>query len=271
MRKRQCAVNPTKQYHKPRCVQTGCKQKPKARSQKQIHTMTLNKKLASMIAILWIGLVLIGAFGAWQSRSSMIADRRDQLTTLVEQAHSIVNRYYTLSQEHVLSEADAKKQALDTISAIRYGTDGYLSVNDSQPVMLMHPFKPALVGKNLSGFTDPAGNHLFVDIVNAASQGKGGFVDYLWSKPGSDTPVPKTSYAMRFAPWDWVLVTGMYMDDVQKAFYVHLLSWLSITFALGGIATIVMVLVLRSVKRTLGGEAFVDTVSRLRTARATLG
>jgi methyl-accepting chemotaxis protein len=232
--------------------------------------MTLNKKLASMIAILWIGLVLIGAFGAWQSRASMIADRRDQLTTLVEQANSIVNRYYTLSQQHAMSEADAKKQALDTLSALRYGTDGYLSVNDSQPVMLMHPFKAALVGKNLSGFTDPAGNHLFVDIVNAANQGKGGFVDYLWSKPGSDTPVPKTSYAMRFAPWDWVLVTGMYMDDVQKAFYVDLGRWLIITFVLGGIATLVMVLVLRSVKRTLGGDLEVAVEATQRIARGDL-
>ena len=227
--------------------------------------MTLNKKLASMVAIMWVGLILIGAFGAWQSRLSMIANRRDQLTTLVEQANSIANRYYTLSQEHVISEADAKKQALDTISAIRYGTDGYFSVNDSQPVMLMHPFKPALVGKNLSGFTDPAGNHVFVDIVNVAGQGKGGFVNYQWSKPGSETPIPKTSYAMRFAPWDWVLVTGMYMDDVQNAFYVELLRWLTITFVLGAIATVVMVFVLRSVKRTVGGdlEAAVEVTQRI--------
>ncbi|MBP0595209.1 cache domain-containing protein [Paraburkholderia sp. LEh10] len=232
--------------------------------------MTLNKKLASMIAILWIGLVLIGAVGAWQNRSSMIDDRRDQLTSLVEQANSIVNRYYTLSQEHAMSEADAKKQALDALSALRYGTDGYLSVNDSQPVMLMHPFKPALVGKNLSGFTDPAGNHLFVDIVNAAAQSKGGFVDYMWSKPGSDTPVAKTSYALRFAPWDWVLVTGMYMDDVQKAFYAGFARWLAITFVLGAIATAVMVLVLRSVKRTLGGDLEVAVEATQRIARGDL-
>jgi len=232
--------------------------------------MTLNKKLASMIAILWIGLILIGAFGAWQNRSSMIADRRDQLTTLVEQANSIVNRYYTLSQQHVMSEADAKKQALDTVAAIRYGTDGYFSINDSQPVMLMHPFKPALVGKNLAGFTDPAGNHLFTDIVTAANQGKGGFVDYLWSKPGSDKPVAKTSYAMRFAPWDWVIVTGMYMDDVQRAFYGGLVRWLAITFVLGSIATVVMVLVLRSIKRTLGGDLEVAVEATQRIAQGDL-
>ncbi|MGF6602484.1 methyl-accepting chemotaxis protein [Paraburkholderia sp. GAS448] len=229
--------------------------------------MTLNKKLASMIAVLWIGLILIGAFGAWQNRSSMISDRRDQLTSLVQQGMGIVNRYYTLSQQHVIAEDEAKKQALAAIAAMRYGKDGYVSVNDSQPVMLMHPFKPEMVGKNMSQFTDSSGNRLFVDIVNAGNQPGGGFVNYLWAKPGSgsDEPVAKTSYAAHFTPWDWYLVTGMYMDDVQSAFYANLLRWLVITVVLGAIATAVMVLVLRSVRHALGGdlEVAVDAAQRM--------
>jgi len=216
--------------------------------------MTLNKKLASMIAVLWFGLILIGGFGAWQSRASMIADRRDQLTALIDQANHVVGRYYALAQQHTLTEDEAKKQALATLESMRYGKDGYISVNDSQPVMLMHPFKKELVGKNMGQFTDPAGNHLFTDIVTAGKREGGGFVDYLWAKPGSDKPVAKTSYSLHFQPWDWYVVTGMYMDDVQRAFYASLLRWLAITVALGAIATAIMVLVLRSVRRSLGGD-----------------
>ncbi|HZZ03652.1 methyl-accepting chemotaxis protein, partial [Paraburkholderia sp.] len=73
-------------------------------------------------------------------------------------------------------------------------------------------------------------------------------------KPGSDKPVAKTSFSLHFAPWDWYLVTGMYMDDVQRAFYANLLRWLVITLTLGAIATVVMLLVLRSIRRTLGGD-----------------
>ncbi|MBW0450711.1 hypothetical protein EN871_29630 [bacterium M00.F.Ca.ET.228.01.1.1] len=216
--------------------------------------MTLNKKLASMIAVLWFGLILIGGFGAWQSRASMIADRRDQLTALIDQANHVVGRYYALAQQHTLTEDEAKKQALATLESMRYGKDGYISVNDSQPVMLMHPFKKELIGKNMGQFTDPAGNHLFTDIVTAGKREGGGFVDYLWAKPGSDKPVAKTSYSLHFQPWDLYLVTGMYMDDVQRAFYASLLRWLAITVALGAIATVIMVLVLRSVRRSLGGD-----------------
>jgi methyl-accepting chemotaxis protein len=216
--------------------------------------MTLNKKLASMIAVLWIGLILIGGFGAWQNRVSMIEDRRAQLISLIDQANHIVGHYYALAQQHTISEDEAKKQALQMLASMRYGKDGYISVNDSQPVILMHPIKPELNGKNVAQMTDPDGNHLFVDMVNAGNRDGGGFVDYLWAKPGSEKPVPKTSYSGRFAPWDWYLVTGMYMDDVQSAFYANLLRWLAITLALGAIATAVMLLVLRSIRRTLGGD-----------------
>jgi methyl-accepting chemotaxis protein len=235
-----------------------------------MHTMTLNKKLGSMIVVLWIGLILIGGFGAWQNRASMISDRREQLTAVVQQSVSIVNHFYALSQQHTLSEPDAQKQALDSLSAMRYGKDGYVSVNNSQSVMLMHPFKKELVGKDMSQFADSAGNHLFVNIVNAGNHDGGGFVNYLWAKPGHDQPVPKTSYSLHFTPWDWYVVSGVYMDDVQQAFYASLLVWLAITVVLGVIATAVMVLVLRSVRRTLGGELEAAVAAAQQMARGNL-
>jgi methyl-accepting chemotaxis protein len=235
-----------------------------------MHKMTLNQKLGSMIAVLWTGLLLIAALGAWQHRASMIDDRREQLISLVDEATSIVGHYYTLSQQHAINEDEAKNKALDALSVLRYGKDGYLSVNDSQPVMLMHPIKHNLVGKNLAGFTDPAGNHLFMEIVKAGNHEGGGFTDYLWSKPGSDEPVAKKSYARHFAPWDWYLVTGMYMDDVQQAFIRNALRWLAITAVLGMLATVVMVLVLRSVQRNLGGDLEVAVATAIRISRGDL-
>ena len=82
--------------------------------------------------------------------------------------------------------------------------------------------------------------------------------------PGSDEPVAKKSYARHFAPWDWYLVTGMYMDDVQHAFIGNALRWLAITAVLGMVATLVMVLVLRSVQRNLGGDLEVAVATAIR-------
>jgi methyl-accepting chemotaxis protein len=232
--------------------------------------MTLNQRLGSMIAVLWIGLILIGVAGVWQNRSSMIEDRKDRLVALVQEANSVAQHYYDAAQQHAMSEDDAKKQALQAISILRYGTDGYYSINDSHAVMLMHPIKPQLIGKDLSNFTDPAGNHLFLDIVKASQQEHGGFIHYLWSKPGSEEPVSKLSYGLRFAPWDWDIVTGMYMDDVNAAFVSNIIRWVAIIGVLGTLATIAMVLLLRSVRRGLGGDLEVAVSAARRIAEGDL-
>ncbi len=219
-----------------------------------MNKMTLNKKLGSLIAVLWIGLIAIGVIGAWQNRASMIDDRKEQLKSLVGEAHAIVSHYAALAANKTMTDDEAKKQALAVVAAIRYGTDGYLSINDSHPTMVMHPIKPAMIGQDMSNYTDPAGTRLFVDIVKAGDQPGGGFVNYLWSKPGNEKPVAKLSYSQRFAPWDWYIVTGMYMDDVQSAFYASALRWLLVTVLLGAAATVAMLVVVRSIKRNLGGE-----------------
>ena len=233
-------------------------------TKKQMQKMTLNQKLGSMIAVLWVGLLLIGALGLWQNRTSMLDSRREELTALVDSGVAIANHYYQLSQQHVLPEDEAKKRALEAIGAVHYGDSGYLAVNDSHAVMLAHPNR-SIIGKNMADFTDPTGKHVVTDMNAVADRTGSGFDDYLWAKPGHDQPVQKTGFVKRFVPWDWYVVTGMYMDDVQDAFLRSALRWLAMTAALAGGSTMVMLVVLRSGRRHLGGELeeAVETARRI--------
>lgn len=80
-----------------------------------MYKMTLNQKLGSTIAVLWIGLILIGVAGVLQCRASLMKDRREKLIAEVQTGMSIVQHFYTLSQQKTISEADAKKRALEAI------------------------------------------------------------------------------------------------------------------------------------------------------------
>ena len=60
--------------------------------------------------------------------------------------------------------------------------------------MIMHPTKPELNGKDLSDMKDPEGTLVFVKFVDTVRADKAGFVNYMWPKPGQDTPVAKISY-----------------------------------------------------------------------------
>ncbi len=107
-------------------------------------------------------------------------------------------------------------EALETISKMRYGEDGYFWINDSHPKMIMHPIKPALDGKDLTQIKDPAGKFLFVEFSKMANaKEEGGLVTYLWPKPGFDKPQEKFSYVQKFKEWDWIIGTGAYVDDIQ--------------------------------------------------------
>ncbi|AXX93170.1 chemotaxis protein [Malaciobacter molluscorum LMG 25693] len=108
-------------------------------------------------------------------------------------------------------------EALNAISKMRYGKDGYFWINDSHPNMIMHPFKPQLDGKDLSNVKDPKNKYLFKEMSKVANKNsEGGLVKYLWPKPGFDKPQEKFSYVQKFGPWDWIIGTGAYVTDIQN-------------------------------------------------------
>ncbi|RXJ90180.1 chemotaxis protein [Arcobacter sp. CECT 8983] len=114
--------------------------------------------------------------------------------------------------------ANLKKEALQAIKNMGYGNNGYFWINDSHPKMIMHPIKPSLDGKDLSAVKDKAGKFLFNDmskIANAKSEG--GLIKYMWEKPGKDVPQQKFSFVQKFEPWDWIIGTGEYVDDVEDS------------------------------------------------------
>jgi signal transduction histidine kinase/DNA-binding response OmpR family regulator len=153
-------------------------------------------------------------------RESLLNDKREMLTGLTETAWSTVEYNYQREKRGELSRPEAQAMALKAVSSLRYGAESkdYFWINDMTPTMLAHPYRPDLVGKDISGFTDPQGKHLFVEAVKKAREEGGGFIDYQWQwMDDAHKIVPKISYVKRFIPWDWVIGTGVYIQDVETA------------------------------------------------------
>ncbi len=147
--------------------------------------------------------------------SRLMEEKRTATQHVVDVAYSLLEKYAKDAQAGRVTEEAAKKEALDHIRALRYKEKDYFWINDLKPVMIMHPFKPELDGKDLTDFKDPNGKHLFVEFVKVCRDKGAGFVDYLWPKPGFDKPVPKVSYVKLFQPWGWIIGSGIYVDDVR--------------------------------------------------------
>ena len=64
-------------------------------------------------------------------------------------------------------------------------------------VMLAHPYKRELIGKNVNEFQDVKGDLLFQEFKKVAQNGGQGWVHYWWWKPGEKDTFPKASYIMK--------------------------------------------------------------------------
>jgi methyl-accepting chemotaxis protein len=177
--------------------------------------MTIGRKIYALIGLCFAGLLGTTVLDSSELSSGLREQKQIELKHLTELALAIVKEEYAAAQKGDVAVADAQKRALARVAALRYGSNDYFWVNDMQPRMVMHPMKPEMNGNDISAFKDPNGKTLFVDMVNVVKRDGAGFVPYEWPKPGFDRPQPKLSYVVGFAPWSWVIGTGVYIDDLN--------------------------------------------------------
>jgi methyl-accepting chemotaxis protein len=236
-----------------------------------LSAISVARRLGLLVVGAVLGLVLLSVFFMITERSMIMKERQDAVRQTVEVAHSIAAHFHKEVVRGSLTDDVGRQRAIADIKALRYSGGEYFWINDMHPKMVMHPIKPELDGKDLSDNKDPAGKHLFVEFVNVVRDHESGFVYYLWPKPGSEQPVQKVSYVKGFAPWGWIIGSGVYIDTLQVTFMERLL--------VAALGTMVMmlcliglgVLISRSVLKQLGGEPAYATEVTQRMAGGDLG
>ncbi|GAM08816.1 hybrid signal transduction histidine kinase K [Geobacter sp. OR-1] len=146
----------------------------------------------------------------------LLSERKKALQHIVETATSTVVYYAEMVQEGKLDDASAQQQAIANIRAIRYGNNDYVWVHNLDNTMVLHPMAPLLEHKDLSNFKDSAGNRIFMDMNRLVRSEGRSFYGYFWPRPGSNEPVAKISYISLYEPWQWVVGSGVYVDDVAQ-------------------------------------------------------
>ncbi|MBI3776341.1 MAG: methyl-accepting chemotaxis protein [Gammaproteobacteria bacterium] len=184
-----------------------------------LSNLRLASKLWLLVCTAVAGAFIIGMLSVVDYKNNLLEDRKSGTKHVVETAYGVLDHFHALEVSGVLTADQAKQAAKDTLRRMRYEDKEYFWLNDLQPVMVMHPFKPELEGKDLSGFKDPAGKLLFIEMVQTVRTQKAGFVSYLWPKPGAEQPVAKISYVMGFEAWGWLVGSGIYVDDVNAIFW----------------------------------------------------
>jgi two-component system NarL family sensor kinase len=184
--------------------------------------MRLKLKVFLLAVIPLIGsLALIALAVGYQARdlaareralveSATMASKQAELRHYVDLAQSALAPLYASGR----NDEATKEEAIRLLAQLDFGSDGYFFLYDMQGRNLMHPRQPELVGKDLWDMRDAEGTPVIQNLIARAKEG-GGFVRYVWNKPSAGQQAPKLGYAIALPRWNWMLGTGIYLDDVQ--------------------------------------------------------
>ncbi|HBY20283.1 MAG: hypothetical protein A2Y24_04895 [Clostridiales bacterium GWE2_32_10] len=195
------------------------------------NTTIKNKILFIGILPIIFFVVLVFAYIIPSIQNDIYSEKKDQLVKMIDIGMSAFEHYYELEKSGEMTREEAQKNALQTIQFFRYGADrkDYFWINDFNEKMIMHPFKPQLNNTDISNIEDEKGKKLFVEMVDVCKKNGSGFVEYYWQYYDDTTRAePKLSYVTTFKEWNWIIGTGIYINDLDSILFNKLMTMLGI-------------------------------------------
>lgn len=183
----------------------------------------LTWRLGLIAAIGVVGAIAICGVELRSLRHSLMAERRLAVQQEVQTAASLTEHLVKEEAAGHITLPQAQEQAKAVIRSMHFGDGGYFFVYDYAGVNVAHGANSALEGKNLMHAKDSSGVEYTRELIDAARSG-GGFVSFLFPRPGASKPSPKVGYALAIPAWKWVIGSGVYVDDVDAAFQSYVVQ-----------------------------------------------
>jgi len=199
---------------------------------KKLATLSIGRSFALIAALA----VVVSAGGVavtlHAARNEMIALKRVEMKNAVDAAATTVNSYLARAEKGELSEADAKKMAIDAIGSARFDNGNYYFLIDFDGISVLHANKQ-IQSTDMKPLKDATGKFFVQEMVRIAKGAGAGFIDYGWVKAGDKQPSLKISYVVAVPKWQWVVGSGLHVQDVDAAFMSMLVEVAKVLVPLG--------------------------------------
>lgn len=241
-----------------------------------LNRLSVRNRIWTIVVLLIGGIVVGSVVDILLLREVLWHEKEQKTRQLVESSFGVLTHFHALQQKGDMSEAAAQAAAMGTIKAMRYDEKEYFWLNDLGtpfPRMIMHPTMPELDGQVLdmpqfnsttglragadAAFSATRGpKNLFVAFTEVVNQGGQGYVTYDWPKPTEGAGVtaqryPKLSYVKKFAPWGWLIGSGIYLDDVDTAVRQQIGGHVLLVAGVGAVLLLFAAFIARSITKPL--------------------
>jgi len=143
---------------------------------------------------------------------TLLTAKRDELRNYISLALTSIDHIYDAGRD----DDAAKEEVKSILAGMNFGADGYYFVYTTKGLNIVHPRQTQMVGTDQWMKRDADGVWVIQELIARAREG-GGFQRYLWPKPSTGQVTRKLSYAVMLPRWNWMLGTGIYLDDVDAA------------------------------------------------------
>jgi len=219
---------------------------------KIIQQLSITQRLVSLLGIAALGTALMVAFMMFILNNLLVEEEKRKLNAVLDAAHTIVSHYHQEYQDGNLSESEARAEAYARLDNIRYEGVEYIFTLSREGVLVQHPFSKQLVGKDVTSYEDPEGTRLFQEMVQKARSADRATVEYIWQKGNnSNNLVPKISRIRVFEPWNLIMGTGQYTDNITSMLWQEFFKLAGLALFLAVPLLLLFVLIIRSITRPL--------------------
>ncbi len=148
---------------------------------------------------------------------SAYAFHENELKNIMDIMKQTAESIYKTQKAKGISDEKIQEAILDKFNDLRFFNDksGYIFVYAYDGTNVLMPTNKALQGQNFMGLKDSNGVFLIKELIEAAKKG-GGLVKYYFPKTKDGKPFPKFSYSLSFEPYNWMMGTGIYVDNVEE-------------------------------------------------------
>jgi diguanylate cyclase (GGDEF)-like protein len=177
------------------------------------HRSSMWGQMLTLSFVSLTGMIILMVTIIWQMHDNIVTERKQAVQAQVISALAMVEKIHSDQLRGALSETEAQRMAMTLLEAMEYPDNGYFWVINYDAVMLMHPYSKDLVGQSTIDLRDARGEPFVKKFLVAARSG-GGFASYDWPRPIGGDPAQKIAYVVPFKSWNWVIGSGLYVDDL---------------------------------------------------------
>jgi methyl-accepting chemotaxis protein len=196
-----------------------------------LNNLKIQRKLLILLGLSALALVVATLAAALLMHDRMMDERVSKLHAVVDLVHGAATGLDAREKSGEFGHDEALKRFRDAVHTMRFEGNNYIFVHDLNGINLAHGADPQEEGTDRSQNKDSAGTLYVQDMIKVARSAAGeGIVQYVYPRASGGKPLPKIGYIKQFGPWNALIGAGVYVDDIDAAFW----NALGVLSAIGG-------------------------------------